>query len=98
MTSQSDTLFYLKCLIYEKYSETHSLCIIEYSYIAITNWKDEESAIQSLNAFFFNGPNINCKNFDGLTPLHYASLTGHMNIVKYLISYGADLNVQTPKK
>jgi len=29
------------------------------------------------------------------TPLHYSALNGHFNVVEYLVSNGANINVQT---
>ena len=37
-----------------------------------------------------NGANVNCKDNDGWTPLHWSSYNGHLNVVKYLIEHGAD--------
>ncbi|EAX96248.1 hypothetical protein TVAG_205340 [Trichomonas vaginalis G3] len=39
-----------------------------------------------------NGANVNAKNFDGLTPLHLASLLSTKEIVEILISHGAEIN------
>lgn len=38
---------------------------------------------------------VNEKSFNGTTPLHLAALYGHTEIVKYLISAGADVNAKT---
>lgn len=38
--------------------------------------------------------NINIKNNDGYTPLHYAVFWDKVDIVKYLVSQGADTNSQ----
>ncbi|WP_265035252.1 MULTISPECIES: ankyrin repeat domain-containing protein [unclassified Wolbachia] len=41
------------------------------------------------------GANVNAKDKDGKTPLHYASQSfHHLDIVKYLISKGADIDVK----
>jgi ankyrin repeat protein len=50
--------------------------------------KDDTDMIEFLLA---KGANINAKdNMTGGTPLHYASMNGYKNIVKFLISNGAD--------
>ncbi|MEM4217275.1 MAG: ankyrin repeat domain-containing protein [Candidatus Methanomethylicaceae archaeon] len=38
------------------------------------------------------GADVNVKNNDGCTPLHYACLGGDLNVVKSLIEHGADMN------
>jgi hypothetical protein len=44
------------------------------------------------------GANANCveKEYEGLSPLHMAVGGGHYEIVKYLISIGADVNARAP--
>ena len=41
---------------------------------------------------------INKKNAKGVVALHYASFQGNVDIIKYLINYGADINVLTIRK
>ena len=38
------------------------------------------------------GADVNAKNNDGWTPLHYASRNGHTEIVKLLLEHGVDVN------
>ena len=37
---------------------------------------------------------INAKNNDGYTPLHWASRTGHLNFVKYLVENGVNIDAK----
>jgi len=37
---------------------------------------------------------VNVRDDSGKTPLHYASLDGNLDIVKYLVNKGADVNVR----
>ncbi|XP_022250765.1 ankyrin repeat and SAM domain-containing protein 6-like [Limulus polyphemus] len=39
-----------------------------------------------------------CQDDDGATPLMYAAMLGHLDIVKLLINHGADLNKQETKR
>lgn len=41
---------------------------------------------------------INKKNIQGVTALHYASFLGKVDIIKYLINYGADIKSLTSRK
>ena len=38
------------------------------------------------------GADVNSKDNDGCTPLHWSSENGYLDIVKYLIDHGADVN------
>jgi len=44
-----------------------------------------------------NGANVNYKDEDGWTPLHWAVQNGHLDIVKILIKYKADVNAKIEK-
>ena len=35
--------------------------------------------------------NIGCQDNNRALPIHYASLKGHIDVVKYLVSHGADI-------
>ena len=37
-----------------------------------------------------HGTDVNCKDYDGYTPLHWSSRYGCLDVVKYLIENGAD--------
>ena len=41
---------------------------------------------------------INKKNMQGVTALHYASFLGKVDIIKYLINFGADVQTLTSRK
>lgn len=41
---------------------------------------------------------INCRNRDEWTTLHMAAFYGQLNIVKYLVQKGADINATTATK
>lgn len=43
------------------------------------------------------GSDVNAKDSQGVTPLHYAAQMGHIEIMEILISRGADVNVSTSK-
>ena len=40
-------------------------------------------------------PGVNVRNTSGLTPLHYAALTGNLNSVTWLLAQGAEANTRT---
>lgn len=42
--------------------------------------------------------NINCKNKQGWTPLHYAAASGRLDIMKLFIEQGADLRIEDEHK
>lgn len=47
-----------------------------------------------------NGANVNDPgglSCDGITPLHDAAINGHIDVVKLLVDYGADLFLQNAK-
>ncbi|ORX82475.1 ankyrin, partial [Anaeromyces robustus] len=39
-----------------------------------------------------HGADVNKQSNDSTTPLFYACINGHENIVKYLVEHGADVN------
>jgi len=41
-----------------------------------------------------NKVNVNCRDSNGRTPLHYAVVTKHLEIVSLLLERGADVNAQ----
>jgi cytohesin len=41
---------------------------------------------------------VNAKDKDGWTPLHYAARSGHKDVVLLLIDHGADVNAEAPDK
>lgn len=50
--------------------------------------------IETVESILNQNPDIlNVKNSDGLTPLNLASYRGHLDIVKFLLDRGADVNI-----
>ena len=70
------------------------------------DWKNPEIMLAaSKTPFLVNvktvhglGGNVNAKYENGVTPLMCASLRGHVEVVKYLIEHGADVNAIAGKK
>ncbi len=55
--------------------------------------RDVEKALeQSLDNY------VSLCNLDGFTPMHFAAINGHLNIVKLLIAAGADRNAKASEK
>lgn len=49
--------------------------------------------LQTVQAFLSNGTSANATmDDDGGTPLHAAAVNGHINVIEYLLSQGADIN------
>ena len=48
--------------------------------------------IEAVTQYLASGSDVNTKDEEGATPLHYAVSEGHQEIVKLLIKKGADLN------
>jgi len=42
-----------------------------------------------------HGADVNSKNMEFYTPLHYSSDKGHFVVVEYLVKHGADINSMT---
>ncbi|WP_264686029.1 MULTISPECIES: ankyrin repeat domain-containing protein [unclassified Wolbachia] len=55
----------------------------------------KDSDFNEVQGLVNRGANVNAKDKDGKTPLHYASCSvHHLGMVKYLISKGADIDVK----
>ncbi len=55
----------------------------------------KDSDFNEVQGLVNRGANVNAKDKDGKTPLHYASRSvHHLDMVKYLISKGADIDVK----
>ena len=50
--------------------------------------------IEAVKQSIADGADVNTKDDDGRTPLHYVANEGHMEIAELLISKGADLNAK----
>ncbi len=60
--------------------------------IAAKNWNQWN--INRIKMDFEDGADVNAKDDQGATPLHYAAYRGHTEIAELLISKGADLNTK----
>jgi uncharacterized protein len=56
-----------------------------------------EGNVELVETFIEKGANVNMKIDDCLTPLMYAIYANHFDVVKLLVSKGADVNLQTEK-
>ncbi len=55
----------------------------------------QDGGFNKVQGLINRGANVNAKDKDGKTPLHYASRSDHhLGMVKYLISKGADIDVK----
>ena len=50
--------------------------------------------IEAVKQHIAAGTDVNAKDEDGLTPLHYAAYCGHNEIAELLIAKGADVNAK----
>jgi len=55
----------------------------------------EYGEINSLRSALDNGADVNARMNDGMTPLMYASVGGHLEVARILIGLGADVNART---
>ena len=61
-------------------------------------WKGAKAGtFLGVEGFVQDGGDVNAKNSDGDTILHYAAQSGSLEIVKYLVEHGADVNCKTKK-
>ena len=54
-----------------------------------------EGDIEAVKRHLAAGADVNAKDQNGKTPLHYAARSGHKEIVELLIAKGADVNAKT---
>ena len=57
----------------------------------------KEGDLNAVNRLLASGVSVNARGDDGYTPLHFAALYGHQQIVKLLISKGAKVNAKSSK-
>ena len=50
--------------------------------------------LEALNALLAIGADVNAKDEDDRTPLHYAALRGHMDVAEFLLANNADVNAK----
>ena len=51
-----------------------------------------EENIEAVKKTLADGADVNAKDDNGWTPLHWAALSGHKEVSEYLITMGADVN------
>jgi len=54
----------------------------------------EEGDIAKVKSLLKRGANVNAGNKDGLTPLHFAAIMGHVELVRLLLENGADPEIK----
>ena len=52
----------------------------------------EKGNIEAVKKTLADGADVNAKDDNGWTPLHWAALSGHKEVSEYLITMGADVN------
>lgn len=70
---------------------------------ASTTYLKEEISKQNIDIAFVkelikSGANVNTKNNDGCSLLHFAAMWGNYDLTDYLLQHGADVNVQDANK
>ena len=48
--------------------------------------------VESIQTLLANGADVNYRGRDGWCPVHWASRTGHLELLKFLYKQGADMN------
>ena len=61
--------------------------------ISLSSFGYEEN-IEAVKKTLADGADVNAKDDNGWTPLHWAALSGHKEVSEYLITMGADVNAK----
>ena len=56
--------------------------------------KKEGTTADQINAILDNGAYVNARDVNQVTPLHYASINGNMEVAKALVDRGADIDAK----
>jgi len=59
------------------------------------SWQAWHEDAEIAEILYKNGADFNTQDRRGYTPLHRASIAGHVSLVYFLINIGADINIQT---
>jgi len=64
-------------------------------YLSTTTEKDEQPDLKYIKYFVSQGANVNAKDDDGKTSLHFAARESNIEVIKFLVYKGADVNAKT---
>ncbi len=80
------------------FTQTLTLSVFAASTLTSTNDElfsaAESGNVKEASRQIIYGANVNAKNKDGATPLHFATLSGHRDVAELLISKGADVKAR----
>ena len=64
-------------------------------YMQSRNNSDEDIILKYLKHFVSKGANVNAKGIDNITSLHFAAGFANVEVVKFLVASGAEINAKT---